>query len=85
MGSGDESAPHLARYGAQRLLASWREGTDSKLAVLSAAGAVLEGPVTAAVQVADRDDFARWPSGEVGWAAGGGNSLQVSRVRSCTP
>jgi hypothetical protein len=84
-GSGDESAPHLARYGAQKLLASWREGADTKLAVLSAAGAVLEGPVSATVQVADRDDFARFPSGDVGWAAGGGNSLQVSRVRSCGP
>lgn len=84
-GAGDESAPHLARYGASQLLASWREGADSKLAVLSAAGAVMEGPVTAAVGVADRDDFARWPGGDVGWAEGAGGSLRVSRVRACTP
>jgi hypothetical protein len=81
--AGDESAPHLARYGAGQLLASWREGADSKLAVLSPAGAIVEGPVTAPVQVADRDDFARWPSGDVGWAEGGGNALRVTRVRAC--
>lgn len=82
-GTGGETAPHLARYGQSQLLASWREGSDTRLAVLSAAGAVLEGPVTAAVQVADRDDFARYPSGDVGWASGGGSRLQVTRVRSC--
>ena len=84
-GAGDESASHLARYGADRLLASWKEGADSKLAVLSAAGAVVEGPVTAPVRVADRDDFTRWPSGDVGWAEGAGNALHVTRVRACTP
>lgn len=84
-GTGDESAPHLARYGTSQLLASWREGADSKLAVLSASGAVLEGPVTASVGLADRDDFSRWPSGDVGWAEGAGASLRVSRVRYCTP
>ena len=82
-GTGDESAPHLARYGASQLLASWREGADTKLAVLSPAGAVVEGPITAPVGVADRDDFARWPAGEVGWAEGAGNALHVSRL--CVP
>ena len=85
MGAGDERAPHLARYGADRLLASWVEGGDSKLAVLSAAGVVLEGPVTASVAVDVRDDFARYPGGDVGWASGGGGQLQVSRIRSCIP
>ncbi len=84
-GTGDESAPHLARYGAGKLLASWKDGSDAKLAVLSAAGAVLEGPVTAPVGVADRDDFTRWPSGDVGWAEGAGSVLHVTRVRACTP
>lgn len=84
-GTGDESAPHLARYGTGQLLASWKEGSDSKLAVLSTAGAILEGPLTVPVAVADRDDFARWPSGDVGWASGAGSALRVSRVRACTP
>ncbi len=82
-GTGDETAPHLARYGSTQFLASWREGADAKLAVVSAAGAVVEGPVTANVGVAERDDFGRWPSGDVGWAEGAGASLRVSRVRSC--
>ena len=82
-GAGDEAAPHLARYGTSQLLASWREGADSKLAVLSAAGAVLEGPITASVGVAERDDVGRWPSGDVGWAEGAGAALHVSRVRFC--
>lgn len=84
-GSGDETAPHLAPYGSSRLLASWQEGSAAKLAVLDAAGAVVEGPVTAAVTVADRDDFGRWPTGDVGWAAGAGASLRVSKLRFCTP
>lgn len=83
--AGDESTPHLARYGAQHLLASWREGADSKLAVVSAAGVVVEGPVTAPVGLAERDDFGRWPGGDVGWAEGAGSSLRVSRVRACGP
>ncbi|MDP1822335.1 MAG: hypothetical protein Q8L48_03805 [Archangium sp.] len=83
--AGDESAPHLARYGAGGLLASWREGSASKLAVLSPAGVVVEGPITAPVGVADRDDFTRWPSGDVGWAEGAGRMLRVSRVRACSP
>lgn len=66
--AGDESTPHLARYGAQQLLASWRDGADSKLAVVSAAGVIVEGPVTAPVGLAERDDFGRWPGGDVGWA-----------------
>lgn len=83
--AGDESTPHLARYGAQHLLASWREGADSKLAVVSAAGVIVEGPVTAPVGLAERDDFGRWPGGDVGWAEGAGGSLRVSRVRACGP
>ena len=82
-GPGDASAPHLARYGTSRLLASWSEGTDAKLSVLSAAGAVLEGPITASVGVAERDAFGRWPSGDVGWAEGAGAALHVSRLRFC--
>ena len=82
-GPGDAAAPHLARYGTSQLLASWREGTDAKLAVLNAAGAVLEGPISASVGVAERDDFGRWPSGDVGFAEGAGAALHVSRVRFC--
>lgn len=85
MGPGDERAPHLARYGADRLLASWVDGGDSKLAVLSATGAVLEGPVTASVAVDQRDDFAAYPGGDVGFATGGGGTLQLTRVRACVP
>ena len=84
-GAGDESVSHLARYGRGQFLVSWREGADDKLAVLSAAGAVVEGPLTAPVGLADRDDFAQFPGGDVGWAEGAGGSLRISRVRWCTP
>ena len=64
---------------------SWREGSGDKVAVLSAAGAFLEGPLTASVGLADRDDFAQLPGGDVGWAEGAGGALRISRVRWCTP
>lgn len=84
-GAADESEPHLARYGSDRLLASWREGGAERLAVLSAAGAVLEGPAPAEVGLAERDDFATFPSGDVAWARGVGPRLEVRRVRACAP
>jgi hypothetical protein len=79
----DESAPTLARYGAGKLLATWREAGGSKLAVLSADGAVLEGPVALAAGWTERDDFATWDSGHVGWATGAGSTLEVTQVRAC--
>lgn len=39
-----ETAPHLARYGAN-LLAAWQVGGATKMAVVSTAGAVLDGPI----------------------------------------
>jgi hypothetical protein len=78
--SSEASGPNLARYG-EHLLAAWHEGGSQKLAVVSAAGAILEGPVTAG----GRDDFASWPEGHVGWAQGSGQSLTVTRVRHCVP
>jgi hypothetical protein len=83
--AGDETVSHLARYGTGQFLVSWKEGADDKLAVLSAAGAFVEGPISAAVGLADRDDFAQLPGGDVGWAEGAGSGLRISRVRSCTP
>lgn len=82
--SSEASGPNLARYG-DRLLAAWHEGGAQKLAVLSPAGAVLEGPVTAGGGWTARDDFATWPSGHVGWAQGSGSRLIVTRVRHCVP
>lgn len=80
----EASRPNLARYG-DRLLAAWQEGGAQQLAVLSPAGAVLEGPVPAGGGWAARDDFASWPAGHVGWAAGSGSTLTVTRVRQCVP
>ena len=80
----DESGAHLVVYGAN-YLAGWTEGGTSRLAVLDAAGAFVEGPVDVAAQFGARNDFVAWPSGDVGWAYAWGDTsqLQVVRVSRC--
>lgn len=81
----EDATPALARYGPDRLLLAWKEGGAGKMAVVSWDGSVLEGPVALSADWADRDDFAAWDQGSVGWAAGAGGALTVSTVRWCTP
>ncbi|MBN1772808.1 MAG: hypothetical protein JXB32_16175 [Deltaproteobacteria bacterium] len=80
----DESGAHLAAYGAN-YLAGWLEGGTPRLAVVDAAGAIVEGPVGISAQFGARNDFVTWPSGDVGWAYAWGDTsrLQVVRVSRC--
>jgi hypothetical protein len=82
---GDESQPNLARYGAAQLLLGYRDPAGFKMAVLDFDGGVVDGPTTLPSSWAARDDFASWDTGDVGWAAGAGSSLEVSVVRACAP
>ena len=80
----DEEYSHLAAYG-ENLLAAWSTGTELTLAVVDTAGSVLEGPVVIGAQAGGFDDFAAYPSGDVGWAYAWGDlsNLQVMRVARC--
>ena len=80
----DEEYSHLAAYG-DNLLAAWSTGTELTLAVVNTTGAVLEGPVVVSAQAGGFDDFATYPSGDVGWAYAWGDlsNLQVMRLTRC--
>ncbi len=73
-------AAHLARYG-DHLLAAWMAGGTPTLAVVTTAGAVVEGPATIEAPFAARDDFVNWPDGDAGWAWSWGDTSQLKVVR----
>lgn len=78
-----EHGAKLAAYGAN-LLAAWISGSDYLAAVVSPAGAILEGPVALpGVSFNDSDDFIAFSNGDVGWAWGSGNTLKIARLRLC--
>ena len=81
-GGPDEEGPHLARYG-EIYLAGWRVGDDMKLAATNQYGEIEEGPTSVDAIAGDRDDFATFENGDVGWAYRQGNDLKMARVPYC--
>jgi len=80
----DEEFSHLVAYG-DHLLAAWSTGTELTLAVVDTAGTFLEGPVVVGARAGGRDDFAAYPSGDVGWAHAWDDlsTLQIMRLARC--
>jgi hypothetical protein len=78
--STQERASHLARHGAN-LLVAWLDGADHKAAVVDPSGTVLLGPEVLAAQVAERDDFINFANGDVGWAYAWGTMSELKIVR----
>jgi hypothetical protein len=79
-----EDASQLARYG-EGYLVGWRSPTGYWLAMLSAQGKVVEGPVETSARPAAKDDFHTLPSGDVAWvfSTESSSELTVARVRRC--
>jgi hypothetical protein len=78
----EESSSHLARYGTD-FLAEWEVAGQTRIARIRADGSVVEGPADVAAHIEQKDDFVTFADGDVGWAWGAGQNLQVARVRSC--
>jgi hypothetical protein len=89
----DEANSSIARWSPggddrELYLVGWSEPAAHRLAVVSAAGAFVEGPIdaTAAVGWGERDDpFRSHGNGDVVWAwfdAAGDTSFHLARVRS---
>jgi len=77
--------PYMAAYGKNQLLMGWKSGGKLVLAVADAAtGAVVEGPVTTALNIDQFQEFTTAPNGDVLWAySAGGRSVTVNRVAAC--
>jgi hypothetical protein len=81
----DEGYSHLAAYGGDGFLAGWDADDVLTLAVVDAAGAILEGPTATTAQIGGQDDFATLANGDVAWASAWQDLgiLRVVRVRAC--
>ena len=77
--------PYMAAYGTGKLLMGWKSGGRLMLAVADATtGAVLEGPVSTALNIDQFQDMTTAPNGDVLWAySSGGSSVSVNRVSTC--
>ena len=77
--------PYMAAYGTGKLLMGWKTGGRLVLAVADATtGAVIEGPVSTALNIDQFQDMTTAPNGDVLWAhSSGGGFVGVNRVAAC--
>ena len=80
-----ESAPHLARYGDDRLLAGWLAESTLHLAEVDDDARIRQGAVSVAARIAPRDDFVSLPGGDVAWSFAWDDptELKIVRARWC--
>ncbi len=89
----NERAPHLARYGADRLLAAWESSSQAgdlspndanrKLYVQTrslATGAAEGAPLEVEVRGSRHQDFVAFPDGSVAYAAPGSSASKIEIV-----
>lgn len=83
-GSVEESAPHLAAYGAD-YLAGWMAGGRLNIAEADGAEGIIRDAQAVDAQIGAHDDFVALPGGDVGWAFAWGDltELKIVRVRWC--
>jgi hypothetical protein len=81
-----EESPQLARAG-DRIVVGWglRGAADARLATVSDAGELLEGPVRVPARFAGTEGLAAFPDGDVGWGAAGDrpHQVEIARVAAC--
>lgn len=83
----DESSAHLAHYGPDHFLAGWKDDAGLHVAVVSHAGAIVEGPALIDADIERRDDFIGTRYGDViwGYADASGRNLYQAVVTYCIP